>query len=404
MVIDPLRKLLKHEAAGGVLLALATVLAMVVANSPAHHLYQALLETPLIVQVGTLGIAKPLLLWINDGLMAIFFFLVGLELKREVLQGELSSPSQIVLPILAALGGMAMPASLYALINWGDPVAMKGWAIPTATDIAFALGVLSLFGRRVPGALKVFLLSLAIIDDLGAILIIALFYTEGLSLGSLIVAGVALLALAALSRRRVTAIAPYALLGVVLWVAVLKSGVHATLAGVLLALFIPMAEGEGPSGEPRPSPLRQLEHDLHPTVAYVILPVFAFANTGISLENLRLASFTASVPMGIWLGLVVGKLGGVFGLSWLAIRLGWARLPKDVGWLELFGVSALTGIGFTMSLFISSLAFEQGGPGLGVDDRLAILAGTLVSATFGYLVLRYALSRRDRRAAPSSTR
>jgi len=386
MVLRALNEFLRLEAAGGILLLLAAVLAMLVENSAASGLYDALLETPVEIRVGEFGIAKPLLLWINDGLMAIFFFLVGLEVKREFLDGELSEPSRVVLPVIAAVGGMAVPAIIYSAVNWGDPLAMKGWAIPSATDIAFALGVLALLGSRVPNTLKLFLMTLAIVDDLGAIVIIAVFYTSDLSLTSLLVAVLALAVLFALNRFGVLSLAPYLLVGVVLWVAVLKSGVHATLAGVLTALFIPYAREPGVEQ----TQLQKLEHDLHPAVVYGILPLFAFANTGISFAGLTVESVLHPVPLGIAAGLFIGNQLGVFGLSWLAVKTGLARLPQGAGWLQLYGVAALCGIGFTMSLFISSLAFEQGGPGIAVDDRLGILIGSVASAVLGYAVLRIA--------------
>ncbi|HUT40143.1 MAG TPA: Na+/H+ antiporter NhaA [Gammaproteobacteria bacterium] len=386
MVFKALTEFLRFEATGGILLFLAAMLAMLVENSAASGLYDALLGTRVEIRIGEFEIAKPLLLWINDGLMAIFFFLIGLEVKREILDGELSEPSRIVLPMVAAVGGMAVPAAIYAAINWGDAVALKGWAIPSATDIAFALGVLALLGSRVPNTLKLFLMTLAIVDDLGAIVIIAVFYTADLSLSSLLIAAAALGVLFALNRFGVLALAPYLLVGVVLWAAVLKSGVHATLAGVLAALFIPYAREPGEAH----TQLERLEHDLHPAVVYGILPLFAFANTGISFDGLTLDSLLHPVPLGIAAGLFVGNQVGVFGLSWLAIRAGLARLPQGASWLQLYGVSALCGIGFTMSLFISSLAFEQGGPDFAVDDRLGILVGSVAAAILGYVILRMA--------------
>ncbi len=381
--LDSLKTFLKLESASGILLMITAVAAMAVANSPAQALYQALFEVPVEVRIGALQIAKPLLLWINDGLMAVFFLLVGLELKREVLEGNLSDPSQIALPAVAALGGMLLPAGIYAFFNWGDPIAIHGWAIPAATDIAFALGVLALVGRGVPVGLKVFLLTLAILDDFGAIAIIAVAYTDQLSTGSLAMAAVAIAVLALLNRCRVLSIAPYILVGVVLWVAVLKSGVHATLAGVALAFFIPM-KGQDEDD----SPLRRLEHDLHPAVAFGIVPLFAFANAGVSLEGVTLASAFAPVPLGIAAGLFVGKTVGVFGFAWASIRLGIGRLPEGATWASLFGVAMLCGIGFTMSLFIASLALDQGGPAYEAATRIGILGGSMVSAICGYLLLR----------------
>ncbi len=389
MVVSAIKEFLRLESASGILLLLAAVLAMLVVNSPARIYYDALLSTPVAIQVGEFEIAKPLLLWINDGLMAVFFFVVGLEIKREFLEGELSDPTRVTLPVAAAIGGMAVPAAVYVFINWGDAQALKGWAIPSATDIAFALGVLMLLGNRVPSTLKLLLLTLAIIDDLGAIVIIALFYTTNLSPGLLLVAAAALVLLYILNRRSVLSIVPYILVGAVLWAAVLKSGVHATLAGVLLAFFIPLRVPQ----QFQKSPLQKLEEDLHPSVAYVILPLFAFANSGISFEGLTLDVLTKPVPLGIAAGLFLGKQIGIFGSAWLTIKLKLARLPGNVTWLQLYGVAVLCGIGFTMSLFISSLAFEQGGVEIAVHDRLGIMLGSLSSAIIGYLILNLTLPK-----------
>ena len=376
----------KLEAASGILLVMAMILAMAAENSFLQPFYEALLQTPVEIRIGALHLAKPLLLWINDALMALFFLLVGLELKREILIGQLSSPAQILLPALAAIGGIVVPSLIYVWFNQGDAVAMKGWAIPAATDIAFALGVLALLGSRVPPALKLFLLALAIIDDIGAIIIIAVFYSGDLSLGSLLVAGDALLVLAFLNFRHVTSIALYMIVGIVLWVAVLKSGVHATLAGIILAFFIPLKGDQ----EGEKSPLARLEHDLHPGVAFLILPIFAFANAGISLHGLSFATLLEPVPLGIAAGLFIGKQVGIFATVWLAVKSGLARLPEGMGWMQLYGVAVLCGIGFTMSLFVSSLAFEQGAMALATNDRLGILAGSLLSALVGYALLRLA--------------
>lgn len=386
MVIDKINEFLRLESASGVLLLSAAILAMLAVNSPAEGLYDALLATIVEIRVGDFQLEKPLLLWINDGLMSIFFFLVGLEIKREFLAGELSDPARVVLPVIAALGGMAMPALIYAFINAGDPVAIKGWAIPSATDIAFALGVLALLGSRIPQSLKLFLMTLAIIDDLGAIIIIAIFYTESLSLSSLTVAIGAIIGLFVMNRRGVLSLASYMLIGLVLWVAVLKSGVHATLAGVVTAFFIPFRAEEGESQ----TQLEKLEHDLHPAVSYYILPLFAFANSGISFDNISMEAIRHPVPLGIAAGLFFGNQMGVFCFSWLAIKMGIARLPQGVNWLQMYGVALLCGVGFTMSLFVGSLAFAQGGNDIGVDDRLGILLGSLVSGISGYLVLRFA--------------
>jgi NhaA family Na+:H+ antiporter len=389
-LLKPLQDFLRLEAAGGLVLMAAAVLALVVANSPLAGYHAAWLSVPLEVRIGTLGIAKPLLLWINDGLMAVFFFLVGLELKREVVEGHLSSLRQASLPAFAAVGGMLVPAACYAAFNGADPVAMRGWAIPAATDIAFALGVLSLLGNRVPTALKAFLLSVAIFDDLGAILVIALFYTADLSTSSLLVAAGLIGVLALLNRMGVMRLAAYILVGIALWVAVLKSGVHATLAGVVLAMFIPLRVSNPSSGSSE-SLLHHLEHMLHPWVAFGVLPVFAFANAGVSLIDLSIQDMLHPVPIGIVAGLFVGKQLGVMGMCWVATRLRLAVLPEGVTWRHLYGAALLCGIGFTMSLFIASLAFEQGGAPYQGLERLGIVIGTLVSGLAGYVVLRAAL-------------
>lgn len=391
-MLKPLQEFFRLEAAGGLVLMATAALALIVANSPLAGYYAALLNLPLEIRVGSFEIAKPLLLWINDGLMAVFFFLVGMELKREVVEGHLSSIRQASLPAFAAAGGMLAPAAFYALFNQGDAAAMRGWAIPTATDIAFALGVLSLLGKRVPTALKAFLLSVAIFDDLGAIIVIALFYTARLSTLSLGIAGLFILALVALNRMGVRRPAAYVLIGIALWVAVLKSGVHATLAGVVLAMFIPLRASTRDTTEPAAKPLlHQLEHALHPWVAFGVLPVFAFANAGVPVLGLSVADILHPVPLGIVTGLFVGKQVGILALCWLAVRLRLASLPEAVGWRKLHGAALLCGIGFTMSLFIASLAFEQGdGAYLGLE-RLGILMGTLVSGLLGYAVLRATL-------------
>ncbi|GLX84785.1 Na(+)/H(+) antiporter NhaA [Thalassotalea loyana] len=383
MALKTLQSFLKLEAASGILLMFAAVLAMIIANSPLNIYYDLLLDVPVKVAVGNFEIAKPLLLWINDGLMAMFFLLVGLELKREFLEGDLSQPGQITLPAIGAVGGMVVPASIYALLNYQDPQAINGWAIPTATDIAFALGILSIIGSRVPLQLKVFLTSLAIFDDLGAIIVIALFYTEQLSITSLVIAAVVLVILFGMNKRGVTSTSPYLFFGVVLWVAVLKSGVHATLAGVALALFIPI---NGKQDEP--SPLKSLEHNLHEMVAFIILPIFAFANAGINLSGVGLDAVLSPVPLGIILGLFVGKQIGVFGFCWVMIKLGFAKLPDAMNWRLLYGSSLLCGVGFTMSLFIGSLAFEQTGDNLIFQDRLGIIIGSLISGILGYLIIK----------------
>jgi NhaA family Na+:H+ antiporter len=387
-MISTIREFLKQESAGGMLLVLASVVALVLANSPLSAIYDQFRDIPVEIRVANFEIAKPLLLWINDGLMAVFFLLVGLELKREFVLGELSDMRKVALPGLGAIGGMAVPAAVYLFINRGDPLATSGWAIPAATDIAFALGVLALLGERVPTALKVFLVSLAIFDDMGAIIIIALFYTSQLSVGALAVSAVCLLALLLLNRRGVNSLSAYLLIGIVMWASVLKSGVHATLAGVLLAAFIPIKEDR----ETGLSPLHQLEHDLHGSVAFVILPLFAFVNAGVSLRGMTADQLFGPVPLGIMLGLFVGKQLGVFGMCWLGIKLGIARMPERLNWSQLYGVAILCGVGFTMSLFIGSLAFEAGSPYIN-QDRLGILCGSLVSALAGYLWLQKVLPR-----------
>jgi Na+:H+ antiporter, NhaA family len=387
-ILKPIQDFLKLEAAGGILLMAAAALAMILANSPLAWVYGLLIDLPVEMRIGPFEIAKPLLLWINDGLMAVFFFLVGLELKREAWEGELSDPRIAALPAIGALGGMIVPAAIYVFINWGDAVVLNGWAIPSATDIAFALGVLLLLGPRVPTPLKVFLVSLAIFDDLGAILIIALFYSGGLSFPAMLTALACLIPLWILHRRNVTDLVPYLLIGIVLWTAVLKSGVHATLAGVVLALFIPLRDKRNPGR----SPLRKLEHDLHRAVAFGVLPLFAFANSGMDLGGVGWESLLHSVPLGIAAGLFIGKQLGVFVFCGLAIKSGLAKLPPGTNWGDLYGVALLCGIGFTMSLFIGSLSFEHAGMNRLFDERLGIIVGSLLSAVAGYLVLRKSLA------------
>jgi NhaA family Na+:H+ antiporter len=378
------------------------IAALVVANSGLSDWYEQLLAVKAKISVGDFAIAKPILLWINDGFMAVFFFLVGLELKREVMAGELSDKKKVVLPLLAALGGIVLPATIYALINRDDPAALRGWAIPAATDIAFALGVLALLGSRVPVTLKIFLASIAVIDDLAAIIIIAVFYTSELSVGSLLLAVLFLSWLFILNRMGITAKTPYLLLAIALWVAVLKSGVHATLAGVAVAAFIPYRQVKG-APEGSETLVEQLEHQIQPWVAYGILPIFAFANAGVPLAGLTLASLFEPVPLGIALGLFLGKQLGVFGASWLAVKSGIASLPDGANWRHVYGVALLCGIGFTMSLFIGSLAFEPtGGNGDAFDERLGILAGSFLSAIAGIVVLRYFSGAKDSPARSSS--
>lgn len=377
------------EMIGGLLLIGAAVTAMIIANSPLAGLYETLLSTSIQVLVGGYGIDKPFLLWINDGLMVLFFFLVGLEIKRELLEGTLSNPKKAALPLAGAIGGLLVPALIYAFINADNPETIQGWAIPAATDIAFVVGILALLGSRVPVSLKVFVLALAIIDDVAAILIIALFYTESVTLPSLMIASGAILALAILNRMRVTDISPYMMVGFILWISVLKSGVHATLAGVVLAMFIPIRD---PKNDSR-SPLRDLEDALHPSVALGVIPLFAFANAGVSLSGLKLDTALSSVPLGIALGLFLGKQFGVFAFCWTAIKLGWAQRPAGASWLHLYGVGVLTGVGFTMSLFIGTLALDP--ITYATDLRIGVLGGSLLSIVFGICLLLLA-DRRQR--------
>lgn len=379
-LLRALDRLFSHDAAGGILLMASALLALIVANSGLSADYHAVLLRVLSVTLDGEGLSKPLILWINDGLMAIFFFLIGLELKREMVEGKLKNPSDVMLPGMAALGGMAVPAIVYLAFNWSDPLARGGWAIPAATDIAFAVGVLALLGKRVPAALKIFLLTLAILDDLGAIVIIAIFYTSQLHLDYLLLALLPLAGLIWLNRSGAHRVAPFVLLGTVLWVLVLESGVHATLAGVITAFFLPLKDRFGKS------PLHALEHALTPYVFFVIVPVFAFANAGVVLRGLTLADLAAPLPLGIAAGLVIGKQVGVIGMTWLVVRAGWARLPKGVGWAHIHGLACLAGIGFTMSLFIGGLSFDD--QALMNAVRLGVLAGSAVSAVLGYSVLR----------------
>ena len=385
------KKFLRHDSAGGVLLVFMTMVAMVLANSPYVGFYENFLATPVQARIANLDIAKPLLLWINDGLMAIFFFMIGLEIKREVLTGSLSSPSQVVLPGIAAIAGIAAPALVYIWFNGQDAVAIEGWAIPSATDIAFALGVFSLFGSRLPLSLKLFLLSVAIFDDIGAIMIIALFYSSDLSTLSLIVAGSALLLLFAFNRLSVRSQAAYIMVGMVVWVAVLKSGVHATLAGFAIAWFIPL-KLKNNNGQ---AMLPHLEHSLHPWVSFAILPLFAFANAGISLTGISLEALLNPVPLGITAGLFIGKQAGIFGACWLAIKLGLAKLPDGVTWMQFYAVTILCGIGFTMSLFIGSLAFEAQGAEYMIDVKLGVLIGSLLSAVAGSILISWSQTSKN---------
>ena len=393
-MISSIRTFLKLESASGILLILAATLAMLCANTGLRPLYESLLEIPAGVQFGSFQIRKPLLLWINDGLMVLFFFLVGMELKRELLEGELSDRANVGLPALGALGGMVVPGFIYWWINYDNPAGMAGWAIPIATDTAFSLGILSLLGQQVPLSLKVFLVSLAIFDDVGAILIIAFFFSAHLSAIMIWTAGLCLVVLFFLNRNGVTAIPLYALVGLVMWAAVLKSGVHATLAGVLLAMFIPLTDAKNSTY----SPLRALEHELHTAVAFVTLPLFAFFNAGISLSEVSQESLMHPVSLGITLGLFLGKPLGVFLFSMAGIMLGIARLPMGVTAIQLYGVAILCGVGFTMTLFIGALAFEELQRPALFDERIGILVGSLLSAMAGYLVLWLTLGKASSQA------
>lgn len=386
MLARAIEKFFGHEASGGILLMLSAVAAMVVANSSLSDGYHGALNTYLAVTFDGEGIEKPLILWINDGLMAVFFFLVGLELKRELIEGKLKNPRDVVLPGMAAVGGMVLPAAIFVMLNWGNSVNLGGWAIPAATDIAFALGVLALVGDRVPSSLKVFLLTLAILDDMGAILIIALFYTADLKVDYLFLALLPLLGLAYLNYKKSHRIAPMILLGVIMWFFVLKSGVHATLAGVVMAFFIPIKDKWGKS------PLHALEHGLTPYVLYLIVPIFAFANAGVVLKGLSVSDVIAPLPLGIALGLIVGKMVGVFGVTFVMVKTGLARLPSGATWAQIYGIACLAGIGFTMSLFIGGLSFSD--PTLMNEVRIGVLAGSILSGLLGYVALMWASSPR----------
>ena len=378
----PFTRFFAHESAGGVVLGLAALAALVVSNSPLAAWYEGFLRTPGSIVFGRLLVLeKPLVVWINDLLMAVFFFLVGLEIKREFVEGELASRRQAVLPAVAALGGMAVPAAIYAALNWGDAAALRGWAIPSATDIAFAIGVLRLLGPRVPVSLKVFLTAVAIIDDLGAIVVIALFYTDHLSALALVGAAAGIVALVTLNRASVARVGPYVMVGLVVWVFVLKSGVHATLAGVITALAVPLRDARGES------PLHKAEDALHPWVAFGILPLFAFANAGVDLRGVTAATLAEPVTLGIAAGLVVGKAVGVFGASWLLIKSGAAAAPAGASPLQFFGVCVLAGIGFTMSLFIGGLAFDGLGAAYEARLKLGVLGGSLLAALAGAAIL-----------------
>ncbi|MBP0481119.1 Na+/H+ antiporter NhaA [Sagittula salina] len=393
MLLRALDRFFGHEASGGILLMLSAIAAMIVANSGLAGHYDGVLGSYFAVTLNGDGLEKPLILWINDGLMAVFFFLIGLELKAELLEGKLKNPSDVVLPGVAAVGGMALPALVYLAFNWGDPATVGGWAIPAATDIAFALGVLALVGDKVPSSLKVFLLTLAILDDMGAIVIIALFYTAELKVDYLFLAVIPLVGMWWMARARMHRVAPILILGVILWVLVLKSGVHATLAGVVTAFFIPLKDKWGKS------PLHSLEHGLSPYVLYVIVPIFAFANAGVVLKGMAWSDLLQPLPMGIALGLILGKQLGVFGVTFAMVKLGLARKPSGANWAQIYGIACLAGIGFTMSLFIGSLSFSD--PSLMNAVRLGVLSGSILSGIMGFVALR--LSTQEKATAPAAT-
>ncbi|EIC86547.1 Na+/H+ antiporter NhaA [Serratia sp. M24T3] len=382
-----IRQFLRMEASGGIVLIVAAVIALIMANTSLSGIYLDFLNSPVALSIGQFGLNKPLLLWINDGLMAIFFLMVGLEVKRELLEGALSSREQALFPAIAALGGMLVPVLFYLCFNGGDEVARQGWAIPAATDIAFALGVMALLGSRVPTSLKVFLLALAIIDDLGAIIIIAAFFSHDISVTALILSVLAIAALAWLNWRGVTKLTPYVVLGIFLWVCVLKSGVHATLAGVILGFLIPLkTEGK--------SPARRVEHGIHPWVAWLILPIFAFANAGVSLQGVTGEDVFSLLPMGIAAGLLLGKPIGIMLFCWVSMKLKITRLPPGINFKQISAVSVLCGIGFTMSIFLGSLAFGDADASMMIYAKIGILIGSVLSAVIGYLLLGRVLPKK----------
>ena len=382
-MIRRIQTFFQSEAAGGILLLLFASMAILLANTSFNQYYFGFLDTPVSVQFGAFSIAKPLLMWVNDGFMAVFFVLVGMEVKREMLEGSLSSYQQAIFPAIAAIGGMVVPALIYFMVAQGTPEIYSGWAIPMATDIAFAIGIVALLGKRVPLPLKVFLLALAIIDDLGAIIVIAIFYSHELSTPALIIAVVTISILVTMNRFKVSALCAYMVVGLILWVSVLKSGVHATLAGVIIGFCIPIRGRNGSS------PLHQFEHILAPWCSYLILPLFAFSNAGVPLENVGLSSLNSPLTLGIALGLIVGKPLGVFVFSYLSVKLRLAKLPQGVNFAQIFAISILCGIGFTMSMFLAGLAFgERAYNSFDTLSRLGILLGSGVSAVVGYVLLR----------------
>ena len=393
MRLGGVREFIQLESFAGILLFFTAVIAIVLSNTSLASSYHSFFNLPVSFTFGAFTLAKPLLLWVNDGLMAVFFLLVGCEIKREVIEGELSSLSRVSLPGIAAIGGMVVPALFYVMFNHGDPTALKGWAIPTATDIAFALGILSLLGKRVPLSLKVFLTALAIFDDVGAVLIIAIYYTAHISVTMLVFAGLCIALMALMHFFKVVKIFPYILVGIVLWFCVLKSGVHATLAGVVLAIMLPM---KGNASNKNQSPLKRVEKAIHPWVAYMVLPLFAFANAGVELSSMTAAEVFSGIPTGIVMGLFLGKQLGVFFSTWLAIKLRACKMPADASWLGIYGVSILCGVGFTMSLFVGSLAFEGLHHDFAELSRMGILTGSFLSGILGYLVLSFSDKRKKK--------
>ena len=382
-MVKLIQRFLKLESAGGILLLFSAAVAMLLANSPLSSQYNDFLNLPVSLQIGSFSINKTLIHWINDGFMAVFFVLVGMEVKKELFEGALSSYQQAIFPAIAAVGGMIVPALVYWFIAKQDPSLANGWAIPMATDIAFALGIMALLSKQVPLSLKIFLLALAIIDDLGAIVVIALFFSHELSVQALIFSGISILTLVLLNRFRVSALCAYMVIGAILWASVLKSGVHATLAGVIIGFCIPL---KGKKGE---RPLHDFEHILAPWSSFVILPLFAFANAGVSFDGIDVSMISSPLLLAIACGLIIGKPVGVFGFSYISVKLGLAKLPDGINFKQIFAVAVLCGIGFTMSMFLASLAFDaDAGESVNTLSRLGILLGSTVSATLGYLFLK----------------
>lgn len=387
-MVQLIQRFLKLESAGGILLLFSAAVAMLLANSPLSSQYNDFLNLPVSLQIGSFSINKTLIHWINDGFMAVFFVLVGMEVKKELFEGALSSYQQAIFPAIAAVGGMIVPALVYWFIAKQDPSLANGWAIPMATDIAFALGIMALLSKQVPLPLKIFLLALAIIDDLGAIVVIALFFSHELSVQALIFSGISILTLVLLNRFRVSALCAYMVIGAILWASVLKSGVHATLAGVIIGFCIPL------KGKKCERPLHDFEHILAPWSSFVILPLFAFANAGVSFDGIDVSMISSPLLLAIACGLIIGKPVGVFGFSYISVKLGLAKLPDGINFKQIFAVAVLCGIGFTMSMFLASLAFDaDAGESVNTLSRLGILLGSTVSATLGYLFLKQTTKR-----------